>query len=183
MASFTPQKSGHGKAVISSYMIANGETWRRGVAICPFVSAMLQATVAVVLVAIAAGLIGVTAKAMGETVRWIEIASYSLIALVGLQLVWNKGRSLVRAWSASGHEHQHTEDHDHGPDYRDLLKDHHRHDGCSHRHRHAATTTDAQAQAHAHHDHEDHTGHSHGPTPQELAAPVVGREDFPRSSQ
>jgi nickel/cobalt exporter len=166
---------GHGKAVISSYMIANGETWRRGV-VLSFVSAMLQATVAVVLVAIAAGLIGVTAKAMGETVRWIEIASYSLIALVGLQLTWIKGRGLVRAWRTSSHEHQHVEDLDHGPDHRDLLKDHHRHDGCSHRHRHAAATTDAQA--HTHHDNEDHAGHSHGPTPQELAGPGGWKRGF-----
>ena len=33
---------GHGKAVISSYMIANDETWRRGI-ILSFASAILQA--------------------------------------------------------------------------------------------------------------------------------------------
>src|SRR5215467_7069698 len=81
---------GHGKAVISSYMVASGETWRRGV-ILSFVSAMAQAFVAVALVSVAAGLIGVTSRAMGETVRWIEIASYSLIALLGVQLTWAKG--------------------------------------------------------------------------------------------
>ena len=36
---------GHGKAVISSYVVANGETWRRGVALS-FASAILQALVA-----------------------------------------------------------------------------------------------------------------------------------------
>ena len=45
---------GHGKAVISSYMVANEETWRRGV-VLSFASALLQALVAVVLVGIAAG--------------------------------------------------------------------------------------------------------------------------------
>src|SRR5712691_7391256 len=37
---------GHGKAVISSYLVANEETWRRGV-VLSFASALLQALVAV----------------------------------------------------------------------------------------------------------------------------------------
>ena len=52
---------GHGKAVISSYMVANEETWRRGV-VLSFASALLQALVAVVLVAIAAALLNATAS-------------------------------------------------------------------------------------------------------------------------
>src|SRR6185503_18106319 len=36
---------GHGKAVISSYLVATGETWRRGIALS-FLSALLQALVA-----------------------------------------------------------------------------------------------------------------------------------------
>jgi nickel/cobalt exporter len=62
---------GHGNAVISSYLVANEETWRRGGALS-FASALLQALTAVVLVAVAAILIGATAKAMGDTVRVIE---------------------------------------------------------------------------------------------------------------
>ena len=44
---------GHGKAVISSYLVANEETWRRGV-VLSFASALLQALVAVAIVGIAA---------------------------------------------------------------------------------------------------------------------------------
>ena len=44
---------GHGKAVISSYVVANNETWRRGV-VLSFASALLQAFVAVAIVGIAA---------------------------------------------------------------------------------------------------------------------------------
>src|SRR6201982_2280607 len=44
---------GHGKAVISSYLVANEETWRRGV-VLSFASALLQAFVAVAIVGIAA---------------------------------------------------------------------------------------------------------------------------------
>ncbi len=47
---------GHGKAVISSYLVANEETWRRGI-VLSFASAMLQAIVAVAIVGIAAVLL------------------------------------------------------------------------------------------------------------------------------
>src|SRR5690242_8781784 len=73
---------GHGKAVISSYLVANDETWRRGVFLS-FASAMLQAAVAVAIVGIAAAMLGATARAMGAAVRIIEIASYALIMAIG----------------------------------------------------------------------------------------------------
>ena len=91
---------GHGKAVISSYLLANEETWRRGVALS-FASALLQALTAVVVVAVAAVLIGATAKMMGDTVRVIEIASYALIVLLGARLFWVKGRGFLRALQAA----------------------------------------------------------------------------------
>ena len=62
---------GHGKAVISSYLVANDETWRRGV-ILSFISAIIQSLVAIAIVGVAAVLLGATAKAMGSTVRIIE---------------------------------------------------------------------------------------------------------------
>ena len=87
---------GHGKAVISSYIVANEETWRRGV-VLSFASALLQALVAVAIVAVAALAFKATARAMTDAVRWIEIASYALIALIGLRLLWSKGRLFLAA--------------------------------------------------------------------------------------
>ena len=84
---------GHGKAVISSYLLANEETWRRGI-VLSFASAMLQGLTAVVIVAIAAVMIGATAKMMGDTVRVIQLVSYALIVLVGARLLWVKGRRI-----------------------------------------------------------------------------------------
>jgi hypothetical protein len=55
---------GHGKAVISSYMVANEETWARGV-VLSFASALFQALVAVALVGVAAVLLNATAATMG----------------------------------------------------------------------------------------------------------------------
>ncbi|HWP14137.1 MAG TPA: nickel transporter, partial [Xanthobacteraceae bacterium] len=43
---------GHGKAVISSYLVANEETWKRGITLS-FASALVQALVAIAVVGIA----------------------------------------------------------------------------------------------------------------------------------
>ena len=143
---------GHGKAVISSYLFANEETARRGVALS-FASAMLQALVAVVLVGLGRLVFNVAAATMCDAERVVEIASYGLIALVGAGLVWAKGRAVLIALQhrrtsharsaplpapATAHDHGH---HDH----------HHAHD--------------------PHHGHHGHFGHSHGPSPNELAGP------------
>ena len=139
---------GHGKAVISSYLVANNETWRRGI-VLSFASAILQALSAIAIVGVMAALLGATAKAMGNTVRVIEIVSYALILLIGLRLLWVKGRAFLRAFLKEGphthdHTHEHTHEHGHGP--------HHHHDH--------------------HHDH-DHDAsawsHGHAPEPSELA--------------
>ncbi len=78
---------GHGKAVISSYMVANEEAWRRGV-VLSFASALLQALVAIAIVGIGAILLGATARTMTaarEVDRDRELRSdrgaWSLVAL------------------------------------------------------------------------------------------------------
>jgi nickel/cobalt exporter len=89
---------GHGKAVISSYLLANDETWRRGVTLS-FASALAQSLTAVLLVSLAAILLGATAKMMGDAVRAIELVSYGLIVLIGARLLWVKGLGLAHAVS------------------------------------------------------------------------------------
>jgi ABC-type nickel/cobalt efflux system permease component RcnA len=91
---------GHGKAVISSYLVANNETWRRGI-VLSFASALLQAMTAIALVGVAAVLIGTTARTMGSAVRIIELASYALIAAIGARLLWVKGLALLAALRAA----------------------------------------------------------------------------------
>jgi nickel/cobalt transporter (NicO) family protein len=169
---------GHGKAVISSYLVANDETWRRGI-VLSFASAILQAFTAVAVVGIAAALLGATAKAMGNTVRVIEIVSYALIMLIGLRLLWVKGRAFLRllrgeqqAKDAHGHEHHHhAHDHDHGHDHHHAHGHGHGHDN-HHRAHHAHGHDHHHGHAHSHdHDHEDDAsawGHAHAPEPQEL---------------
>jgi len=107
---------GHGKAVISSYLLADGSTYGRGLALTAASSA-LQALTAIALVGIAAIALGATARAMHDTVRVIELGSYALIIAFGLYLTWQKGRALVAAWQGAQHHHGHAHarhDHDHG---------------------------------------------------------------------
>jgi nickel/cobalt transporter (NicO) family protein len=88
---------GHGKAVISSYLIANEQTWRRGI-VLSFAAAAIQAVVAVAIVAIAAALLGATARAVGSTVHVVEIVSYGLVLLIGARLLFVKGRGFLMAY-------------------------------------------------------------------------------------
>ena len=151
---------GHGKAVISSYLVANQETARRGI-VLSFASAFLQALVAVAIVGIGAWLLNATARSMCNAEKVIEIASYGLIAAFGARLVWTKGGGFMRALSAKPvmaeaavHDH-HGHDHAHGDhDHHDHGHDHHH--GHEHDHGHV---------------HDEHCGHSHGPTPDQLAGP------------
>jgi len=142
---------GHGKAVISSYLVANQETARRGIALS-FVSALLQALVAILIVAIGAWIMNVTAKTMCSAETGIEIASYALIAAFGARLVWTKGGAFMSALQAepqvrmAGGHHHHGHDQDH----------HHHHHDHGHAHDHV---------------HDAHCGHSHGPEPEQLAGP------------
>src|SRR5215470_2290944 len=167
---------GHGKAVISSYIVANNETWTRGV-VLSFASALLQALVAVAVVGLAAALLNATAATMSRAVNVIEIVSYSLIILIGVRLLWVKGRAFLallhtlhRPAAASAavtprdHDHPHLDHAHHGHAHNGHDHDHH------HDHRH-------QGEGHAHHHHHAHDedasawGHAHAPEPEELAGP------------
>lgn len=87
---------GHGKAVISSYLVANEETWRRGITLS-LAAAVMQSLTAITIVGVAAILLGATAKLMGDTVDLIETVSYVLIVLLGARLLWVKGHGLFSA--------------------------------------------------------------------------------------
>jgi nickel/cobalt transporter (NicO) family protein len=112
---------GHGKAVITSYVLASGETVRRGVVIS-FAAAMVQAVTAIVIVLAATVVIGATAAQITGVTDWLEIGSYGAIVLVGLWLVWSKVFGSGHhhhhhgPLPAAGHDHQghHHHDHDHG---------------------------------------------------------------------
>jgi nickel/cobalt exporter len=121
-----------------------------------FAAAILQALTAIAIVGIAAVLLGATAKVMGNTVRVIEEVSYGLIILIGLRLLWVKGRSFLHLLRNRTHEHHghHEHTHDHA----------HHHHGHDHAHGHD------HDHDHHHHDEEEASawGHAHAPEPSEL---------------
>ncbi|MGH8817176.1 MAG: nickel/cobalt transporter, partial [Achromobacter pestifer] len=87
---------GHGKAVISSYVLANRQTARNG-ALLALASALIQALVAIAMVAVLAIVFNATARTMNEATRWLELVSYALVTLLGAWLVWVKAiRPLLR---------------------------------------------------------------------------------------
>jgi nickel/cobalt transporter (NicO) family protein len=115
---------GHGKTIISSYVVANEETVRRGV-IISFIAAGLQALTAVVLVGVLLIALGATGLQVNAWSNQLESMSYALIALVGLYLLVIQLSGLWRRWQGAevaqasgghathghrGHHHDHFHD-------------------------------------------------------------------------
>jgi ABC-type nickel/cobalt efflux system permease component RcnA len=131
---------GHGKAVISDWLLATENQLKRGIAIA-FMSAIVQALTAI---AIVSGLLLLAYLVLvanpGSTSRYLagvlESTSYALIAGMGLYLIWTAFRPHAHGEAPAGdHHHGHDHHHHHGHDH------HHHHDhahdeacGCGHAH-------------------------------------------------
>jgi ABC-type nickel/cobalt efflux system permease component RcnA/ABC-type uncharacterized transport system substrate-binding protein len=115
---------GHGKVVISSYLVANEARLRRGVAIA-FISAFVQAVVAVAIIGTMAALLNMTRVAIDSTAKVFEAGSFALVALLGVYLVARKGRAALAALRGGdahahhhhGHGHEHHHEHGHAHDH------------------------------------------------------------------
>lgn len=176
---------GHGKAVISSYMLANEVALRRGIMLS-FISAFLQALTAIIMMALLFLVLRGTSISMTKATWFLEVSSYVLITLFGAWLLWRKAGPMVRGWfgtnpayslsaahahahSHAGHDHTHHHHHDHACDHPSHAHEHHDH---GHTHSHAHAHSHATLHGHAHHAH-SHTasqvcetcGHSHAPDP------------------
>jgi nickel/cobalt transporter (NicO) family protein len=134
---------GHGKAVISSYMLANEVALRRGI-VLSFASAFLQAVSALVVVGGAFLFLRGTTISMDDATRVFEIASFAMITAFGAWLLWQKTFRHAPAHSHAGHDHGHDHHHAHG---------HH-----DHGHHHHAEVEVC-----------DTCGHSHAPDPKLIA--------------
>lgn len=164
---------GHGKAVISSYMLANEVALKRGVTLS-FVSAMAQAVTAIIVIGIVFLFLRGTGIRQTDAVWSMEVASYALVTAFGAWLLFRKLRGLMPApapaLAVAGHGTVHVHGHDHG----------HSHDGhgatCSHHHHHEDARNGHR------HDHHDHApgevcascGHAHMPDPKLLSTGRFG---------
>lgn len=145
---------GHGKAVVSSYVLANKETLRRGVALS-FLSAAVQALSAIVFVGLLAIFLNQTSTAMRSVENWTETVSWALVALLGLYLIVRQVRTLARDWRIRpAHAQVHG-----GP----TRSEHH-----GHTHDHAHVHTDDCG-----------CGHAHMPTPEQVQGEWSWRKALP----
>ncbi|MAS12360.1 MAG: delayed-early response protein/equilibrative nucleoside transporter [Nitratireductor sp.] len=168
---------GHGKAVISSYMLANEVALRRGV-ILSFASALLQGATAIILMGVVFLALRGTSISMTDAAWFLETVSFGLIAAFGAWLLWRKLSGLIptrvpapqpmHSLSAA-HVHEHTPHHVHAHDC-----DSHHHSTCGHEHHHHvhehACGHDLDHGHEAAHDHGSDAvcpscGHSHAPDP------------------
>lgn len=188
---------GHGKAVISSYMLANEVALRRGV-LLSFASALLQGLTAIVLMSLVFLALRGTSISMTKATWFLESVSFGLIALFGAWLLWTKIRQFFRRPAPAempmhslSAAHSGAEPHQHGHDHHDCVHEHeHDHDhehghacGHDHHHDHAHGHGHSHEHAHAHshepsHEHHHHApgevcpscGHAHAPDPSMLTA-------------
>jgi nickel/cobalt transporter (NicO) family protein len=164
---------GHGKTIISSYVVANEETVRRGV-IISFIAAGLQALSAVVLVSVLLIALGATGLQVNAWSNQLESISYAMIALVGLYLLAGQLRVVWRRWQHApvtvvaardaygpGDHHHHHTHHDH----------HHHHSREGHEHH----------EIHGRHDHHHAPGEAcdHMVDARQLAGPFSWRKVMP----
>ena len=130
---------GHGKAVISAYLIANEQALRRGILLSS-AAALLQALVAMGIVLTAALALHATAIGMTKLADHVELISFAAISLLGLVLTWRKAAPVAALLGSErhqlerprdhAHDHAHGHAHDHAHPYR--LHGHDAHDGCEH---------------------------------------------------
>jgi len=128
---------GHGKVVISAYVLANERQVRRGV-LLSFIAAFIQSLVAIAFVLVLAAVLQLSSSAMNVAADWIGIASYALVALLGLWLIARKlffphrHEDPLPPADTLAHAHVHgAESHDHGHHHHDHDHDHH-HSGHAH---------------------------------------------------
>ena len=103
---------GHGKIVISSWLLATGTELRRGVLIS-FLSAMFQALTAILVVSAIFLLVASAGAVVRDVAGILESFSFALIGLLGLYLIWTALRPLLRPGVLPSPRHGKEIDHAH----------------------------------------------------------------------
>ena len=80
---------GHGKAVVSSYLLATRQTLRNGILLA-FVAALTQALGAILLILVASMILHMTSVSLTQATARFQVASSLLVLLLGCWLVWSK---------------------------------------------------------------------------------------------
>ena len=132
---------GHGKVVISSWLLATENDLKRGLLVA-FLSSMFQALTAILLVSGLFLIVASVGSVVRDVVGYMEQASYAMICALGLYLIytatrgWFKKRAVIAQTTSTPfnfeivtpHNHQaHVHDkhcgHNHAPEPKDLRGD------------------------------------------------------------
>jgi nickel/cobalt exporter len=85
---------GHGKAVISAYLVTDEKALRKGFALS-LAAALVQALVAVAIVSGVNLLLRATAATMNKLAMNVELASFIAVALLGAVITWRKAGKVI----------------------------------------------------------------------------------------
>ena len=103
---------GHGKTVISAWLLATENELKRGIFIA-FLSSIIQALVAILLVSALLLIVASAGSTARDVAGFLESASYAMIGAMGLYLIWTALRPHVQHAHHDHHDHHH---HDHTHD-------------------------------------------------------------------
>lgn len=133
---------GHGKVVISSWLLATENDLKRGLLVA-FFSSMFQAVTAIVLVSVLLLIVAGVGGVIRDVTSYLEAASYAMICLLGLYLMW----TAMKAWLRP-RVHVNTPVAQQTSGKLDFAIVNHHVD--------------------THHVHDEHCGHNHAPAPKDL---------------
>ncbi|KLK90403.1 nickel transporter [Microvirga vignae] len=85
---------GHGKSVISAYLVADEKALRKGL-ILSFAAALVQALVAISIVGTVSLVLRATASTMNKLAMNVELMSFIAVALLGLAITWRKSGKVL----------------------------------------------------------------------------------------
>ncbi len=85
---------GHGKGVISAYLVADEKALRKGFALS-LAAALVQALVAVAIVSVVNLALRATASTMNKLALNVELASFVAVALLGAVMAWRKAGKVL----------------------------------------------------------------------------------------
>ncbi len=118
---------GHGKLVISTYLVSHKARLARGILISAL-SSLAQGVTAVVAVGVAVQVLSISFRETRETTASLETLSFALVTLVGVYLAQRALRRLISSFRSDGaadagcghHHHHHHHHHDPGPEDLDV---------------------------------------------------------------
>jgi nickel/cobalt exporter len=115
---------GHGKGVISAYLVADEKALRKGF-LLSLAAALVQALVAIGIVTVVSLVLRATASTMNKLALNVEVASFIAVALLGAVITWRKAGKVLGVMALARNPFasvQETCDHAHLPPPEELSR-------------------------------------------------------------